>query len=117
MTDLESCFDGFRRSAFRLETLPLYDAADDVRFAAYRRHEPLPERSNRSGEKNPASKALTGSPRSIWATPSPIEGASLNPCPENPLTTSSPGTPTAPISACASGESVYMPTIDPTRRR
>ena len=48
MTDLESCFDGFGRSAFRLETLPLYDAADDVRFAAYRRHEPLPERSVRT---------------------------------------------------------------------
>lgn len=48
MTDLESCFDKFRHTAFRLETLALYNAADDVRFAAYRRGDPLPERSVRT---------------------------------------------------------------------
>jgi hypothetical protein len=48
MTDLESCFDAFTLSAFRLETLPLYDAGDDVRFAAWRRGDPLPERSVRT---------------------------------------------------------------------
>src|ERR1700761_3459549 len=48
MTDLESCFEAFTCSAFRLETLPLYDAADDARFAAYRRHDPLPDRSVRT---------------------------------------------------------------------
>jgi hypothetical protein len=48
-TDLESCFDDFTRSAFRLETFRLYTgAADETRFAAWRRHEPLPDRSVRT---------------------------------------------------------------------
>ena len=44
----EECFDKFRHSAFRLETLPHYEAADDERFAAYRDRAPLPDRSVRT---------------------------------------------------------------------
>jgi hypothetical protein len=49
MTDLESCFEDFTDSAFRLETLSRYAGqTDDSRFAAYRQHVPLPDRSVRT---------------------------------------------------------------------
>ncbi len=49
MSDLESCFTRFRRSAFRLETLPHYAVdADDARLAAFRDRRPLPDRSVRT---------------------------------------------------------------------
>jgi hypothetical protein len=49
MTDLETCFDTFTRSAFRLEALPHYaGAADEPRFDAFLRYEPLPDRSVRT---------------------------------------------------------------------
>jgi hypothetical protein len=49
MTDLAACFDEFRASAFRLETLPLYAVpAEDERLAAFREGRRLPERSPRT---------------------------------------------------------------------
>ena len=47
--DLASCFDRFRFSAFRLETLSAYDApAEAERIAAFREGRPMPERSVRT---------------------------------------------------------------------
>ena len=49
MTDFSPCFDDFRSSAFRLETLQRYDVpAEADRIAAFREHRPLPERSPRT---------------------------------------------------------------------
>lgn len=49
MTDFEACFDTFRSTAFRLETLQHYDApAEYERIAAFREGGPLPERSPRT---------------------------------------------------------------------
>ena len=49
MTDFAACFDEFRVSAFRLETLRQYAvSAEDDRIAAFREHRPLPERSVRT---------------------------------------------------------------------
>ncbi len=49
MTSLEPCFDRFRASAFRLETLREYAGqADEPRYLAYRDHAPLPDRSVRT---------------------------------------------------------------------
>lgn len=49
MTDFESCFDDFRFSAFRLETLPRYAVESEAeRIRAFREHRPLPERSVRT---------------------------------------------------------------------
>jgi hypothetical protein len=44
---LPECFDQFRESAFRMETLPWY-MDDAERFAAFREGRPLPERSVRT---------------------------------------------------------------------
>ena len=47
--DLGACFDLFERSAFRLETLPVYAvAAEDERLRAFRLGLPRPERSVRT---------------------------------------------------------------------
>jgi hypothetical protein len=49
MTEFEACFDRFRVSAFRLETLPCYDfTGEEERLAAFRAGRPLPERSVRT---------------------------------------------------------------------
>jgi hypothetical protein len=49
VTDFAGCFDEFRVSAFRLETLRQYAVPEeDDRFAAWRGHRPLPERSVRT---------------------------------------------------------------------
>ena len=49
MSDLEACFEQFTSTAFRLETLRDYAApAEDARLAAFRRGEPMPERSVRT---------------------------------------------------------------------
>lgn len=49
MTDFSSCFDDFRLTAFRLETLQAYDVPAEVdRIAAFREHRPMPERSPRT---------------------------------------------------------------------
>lgn len=49
MTGFPDCFDEFRVSAFRLETLREYAvSAEDERIAAFREHRPLPERSVRT---------------------------------------------------------------------
>lgn len=49
MTDFAACFDEFRVSAFRLETLREYAVpAEDERIAAFRERRPLPERSART---------------------------------------------------------------------
>ena len=49
MTDFAGCFDKFRVSAFRLETLRQYAVpAEDERIAAFRERRPLPERSVRT---------------------------------------------------------------------
>lgn len=49
MTDFADCFDEFRVSAFRLETLREYAiSAEDERIAAFRERRPLPERSVRT---------------------------------------------------------------------
>ena len=49
MTDFAACFDEFRVSAFRLETLRQYAVpAEDERIAAFRERRPLPERSVRT---------------------------------------------------------------------
>jgi hypothetical protein len=48
-SDLARCFDTFRVSAFRLETLDRYAVpAEDDRIAAFRQGQPLPERSVRT---------------------------------------------------------------------
>jgi len=73
--------------------------------------------AKRPGAKKSGSNALTGSPRSICATPSPIDGASLKPWPLKPLTTNSPSIPSGPIKACASGESVYSAASAPASSR
>jgi hypothetical protein len=48
--DLEACFDQFRVSAFRLETLPAYDVGgmEADRREAWRAGRPIPERSVRT---------------------------------------------------------------------
>ena len=48
--ELGGCFDGFTRSAFRLETLPAYAAGGEEgeRIAAFREGRPRPERSVRT---------------------------------------------------------------------
>jgi hypothetical protein len=49
MTDLAACFDLFRESAFRLETLRVYDVPAEAEILrAYRLGLPLPERSART---------------------------------------------------------------------
>jgi hypothetical protein len=49
VTDFAACFDEFRVSAFRLETLRQYAVpAEDDRIAAFRERRPLPERSVRT---------------------------------------------------------------------
>jgi hypothetical protein len=49
MTGFPACFDEFRVSAFRLETLRQYAIpAEDERIAAFRAGRPLPERSPRT---------------------------------------------------------------------
>jgi hypothetical protein len=49
VTDFASCFDDFRSTAFRLETLQRYDVpAEADRIAAWREHRPMPERSPRT---------------------------------------------------------------------
>ena len=49
VTGFPDCFDEFRVSAFRLETLRQYAVpAEDERIAAFREHRPLPERSVRT---------------------------------------------------------------------
>jgi hypothetical protein len=49
VTDFAGCFDEFRVSAFRLETLRQYAIpVEDERIAAFREHRPLPERSVRT---------------------------------------------------------------------
>ena len=49
MTDFAACFDEFRVSAFRLETLRQYAIpAEDERIVAFRERRPLPERSVRT---------------------------------------------------------------------
>jgi hypothetical protein len=49
VTDFAACFDTFRSTAFRLETLQHYDApAEYERIAAFREGMPLPERSPRT---------------------------------------------------------------------
>jgi hypothetical protein len=49
VTDFAACFDEFRISAFRLETLRQYAvSAEDERITAFREHRPLPERSVRT---------------------------------------------------------------------
>ena len=49
MTNFAACFDEFRVSAFRLETLRQYTvSAEDERIAAFRERRPLPERSVRT---------------------------------------------------------------------
>jgi hypothetical protein len=46
MTDLETCFNGFERTAARLETLSSYAIpAEDERFAAFRECRAIPDRS------------------------------------------------------------------------
>lgn len=46
MTDFSACFDDFRYTADRLETLQLYDVpAEAERIAAFREGRPMPERS------------------------------------------------------------------------
>jgi len=50
VTTLESLFDGFRVSAWRVEALPVYDVGGDeaARLAAWRTGRPRPERSVRT---------------------------------------------------------------------
>ena len=49
MTDFAACFDTFRSTALRLETLQHYDApAEYERITAFREGRPLPERSPRT---------------------------------------------------------------------
>jgi hypothetical protein len=49
MTDFSACFDNFRYTADRIETLQLYDVpAEAERIAAFREHRPMPERSPRT---------------------------------------------------------------------
>jgi hypothetical protein len=49
VTDFVACFDEFRVSAFRLETLREYAIPEeDERIAAFRERRPLPERSART---------------------------------------------------------------------
>ena len=49
MTDFSACFDDFRFTAFRMETLQAYDVpAEADRISAFREHRPLPERSPRT---------------------------------------------------------------------
>lgn len=44
--DFDALFDSFRRTAWRLETLPVYTVAEEAeRIAAWRSGEPRPERS------------------------------------------------------------------------
>ena len=51
MTDFADCFDEFRVSAFRLETLRQYAIpVEDERIAAFRENRPLPERSVRTSQ-------------------------------------------------------------------
>ena len=46
VTDFSACFDDFRYTAVRLETLQLYDVpAEAERIAAFREHRQMPERS------------------------------------------------------------------------
>lgn len=47
--ELEAFFDGFRTTAFRLETLPMYsDDEEDAELALFLAGQPLPERSVRT---------------------------------------------------------------------
>jgi hypothetical protein len=49
VSNLEACFEKFRSTAFRLETLPDYAMpAEDARIAAFRAGVPMPERSVRT---------------------------------------------------------------------